>query len=78
MALNQSNNNNNNGVPETIKTESLGNGKASEQPTIVEPIGSSMQEESKWLGTGVASSSGIHSFFLIYVTRESVVPFEKF
>uniref|UniRef100_A0A1J3HBY0 Protein FLOWERING LOCUS D n=1 Tax=Noccaea caerulescens TaxID=107243 RepID=A0A1J3HBY0_NOCCA len=49
---------NNNGVSETIKSESLYNGKASEQPTIVESIGSSMQEESKWLGTGVASSSG--------------------
>ncbi|CAA7059974.1 unnamed protein product [Microthlaspi erraticum] len=50
-------NNHNNGISETIKSESLGNGKASEQPTIVESIGSSMQEESKWLGTGVASSS---------------------
>lgn len=58
MPLNQSNN----GVSETIKPESLGNGKASEQVTIVEPIGNSdMQEESKWLGTGVASSSGIRS-----------------
>ncbi|KFK38417.1 flowering locus d [Arabis alpina] len=56
MPLNQSNN----GVSETIKPESLGNGKASEQATIVEPIGSSggMQEENKWLSTGVASSSG--------------------
>ncbi|XP_018491371.1 protein FLOWERING LOCUS D isoform X2 [Raphanus sativus] len=50
----------NNGDSETMKHESLGNGKASEQATIVEAIGSSssMQEESKWLGTGVASSSG--------------------
>ncbi|CAH8283563.1 unnamed protein product [Eruca vesicaria subsp. sativa] len=55
-------NQNNNGDSETMKHESLGNGKASEQATIVEAIGSSStQEESKWLGTGVASSSGIHS-----------------
>ncbi|CAL9220267.1 unnamed protein product [Arabidopsis halleri] len=52
---------NNNGVSESIKSESLGNGKASEQqqPRIVESIGggSSMQGESKSMGTGVASSS---------------------
>lgn len=61
MPLKQSNNN---GVSESIKSESLGNGKASEQqqPRIVESIGgSSMQGESKSMGTGVASSSsGIH------------------
>ncbi|KAJ0249504.1 Protein FLOWERING LOCUS D [Hirschfeldia incana] len=55
VPLNQSNN----GDSETMKHESLGNGKASEQATMVEAIGSSStQEESKWLGTGVASSSG--------------------
>lgn len=58
MPLNQ----NNNGDSETVKHESLGNGKASMQATIAEAIGSSnTQEESKWLSTGVASSSGIHS-----------------
>ncbi|KAG7630721.1 SWIRM domain [Arabidopsis suecica] len=56
---------NNNGVSESIKSESLGNGKSLEQqqqPRIVESIGggSSMQGESKSLSTGVASSSGIH------------------
>jgi lysine-specific histone demethylase 1 len=54
---------NNNGVSESIKSESLGNGKSLEQqqqPRIVESIGggSSMQGESKSLSTGVASSSG--------------------
>ncbi|XP_009135109.1 protein FLOWERING LOCUS D isoform X1 [Brassica rapa] len=52
-------NQNNNGDSETVKHESLGNGKASMQATIAEAIGSSnTQEESKWLSTGVASSSG--------------------
>ena len=58
MPLNQ----NNNGDSETVKHESLGNGKASVQATIADTIrSSSTQEENKWLGTGVASSSGIHS-----------------
>lgn len=75
-------NQNNNGVSETKRSESLGNGKASEQQTTtVESIaGSSMQGEIKSLGTGVTSSSGIHSsssyfVFLLFLLDGILITF---